>query len=177
MALPPHFITVPRILPCLVALGGLLLASCYPYPEDPPYQPTRRATPRPAPAAPVGQAQAYAPVPAAPKIPTPPEKRTSPPAAHPLPSIAAQTAKPTPPTQPTPPAPAPQSRPATPPAAEKPAAASNSDLPVAAAAPGKAGYVLSPYNHKLILVRGIPSGTVVPDPAYPDSDKKFFRVP
>jgi len=36
---------------------------------------------------------------------------------------------------------------------------------------------LSPYNQKLILVRGIPSGTVVPDPAYPPSDNKSFRVP
>lgn len=60
---------------------------------------------------------------------------------------------------------------------EQPAAAAGPDLPVAAAAPGKAGYVLSPYNHKLILVRGIPSGTVVPDPAFPASDKKYFRVP
>ena len=171
MALPPHFTTVPRILPCLVALGGLLLASCYPYPEDPPYQPTRRANPRPVPAAPVAHAQV--PVPAAPKIPVPPEKRTSPATTHPLPPIITQPAQPTPPA----PAPAPQSRPANPPAGEKPAAAANSDLPAAAAAPGKAGYVLSPYNHKLILVRGIPSGTVVPDPAYPDSDKKYFRVP
>ena len=92
-------------------------------------------------------------------------------ATHPLPPTITQPAH----AQPS--QPAPQSRPANPPAVEKPTAPPKSDLPVAAAAPGKAGYVLSPYNHKLILVRGIPSGTVVPDPAYPDSDKKYFRVP
>lgn len=64
------------------------------------------------------------------------------------------------------------------PAAREPAPApQQSDLPVATKAPGKEGYVLSPYNKKLILVRGVPSGTIVPDPASPASDKKYFRVP
>jgi len=50
-------------------------------------------------------------------------------------------------------------------------------LPIAAKAPGKPGYVLSPYTGKLILARGIPSGTVVPDPDSPASNKKYFRIP
>ena len=165
MALPPLFSsTLPRLLPCLVALGSLLLVSCYPYPEDPPYQPARSATPRPAPVAPIVKAPAPTPAPA--KIPTLPEKRTSPAAAHPVPPLAVH---------PTPPAP--QSLPASPPAMQKSPATPNPDIPVAAAAPGKAGYVLSPYNHKLILVRGIPSGAILHDPAYPASDNKSFRVP
>lgn len=44
-------------------------------------------------------------------------------------------------------------------------------------ADGKEGYVISPYSDKLILVRGIPSGVVLPDQTVPASEKKFFRVP
>lgn len=47
----------------------------------------------------------------------------------------------------------------------------------ASKAPGRAGYVLSPYTKKLMLVQGIPSGTIVPDQTCPPSEKKFFRVP
>jgi len=42
---------------------------------------------------------------------------------------------------------------------------------------GKPGFVLSPYNGKMIDVKGIPSGTLVADPTYPASEKKYFRVP
>ncbi|MBN8456421.1 MAG: hypothetical protein J0M04_01050 [Verrucomicrobia bacterium] len=48
---------------------------------------------------------------------------------------------------------------------------------VAKKAPGKDGFVLSPYNNKLIDVRGIAPGTLVRDPTYPPSEKKYFRVP
>lgn len=51
------------------------------------------------------------------------------------------------------------------------------DIPVATKAPGREGYVLSPFNSRLIDVRGIPSGTLVADPTFPESDKKHFRVP
>jgi hypothetical protein len=43
--------------------------------------------------------------------------------------------------------------------------------------PGKTGFVFSPYNNKVIDVRGIPSGMLVQDPHYPASEKKYFRVP
>ena len=43
--------------------------------------------------------------------------------------------------------------------------------------PGKDGFVFSPYNNKLVDVRDIPSGTLVQDPTYPASEKKYFRVP
>jgi hypothetical protein len=56
------------------------------------------------------------------------------------------------------------------------------DYPVASKVPGQEGYVLSPYNQKKISVRDeqdrlIPSGTLVRDPTYPPSEKKYFRVP
>ncbi len=43
--------------------------------------------------------------------------------------------------------------------------------------PGKEGFVLSPYNNKLVDVRGFPSGQLVQDPTFPASEKKYFRVP
>lgn len=43
--------------------------------------------------------------------------------------------------------------------------------------PGKEGFVFSPYNNKVVDVRDIPSGTLVQDPTYPPSEKKYFRVP
>ena len=49
--------------------------------------------------------------------------------------------------------------------------------PVAAAVPGKEGFVFSPFNNKVVDVRGIASGTLVADPQYPASEKKHFRVP
>lgn len=51
------------------------------------------------------------------------------------------------------------------------------EIITASKAPGRAGYVLSPYTKKLMLVQGIPSGTIVPDQTCPPSEKKFFRVP
>ena len=48
---------------------------------------------------------------------------------------------------------------------------------VANKVPGKEGFVFSPYNNKVVDVRDIPSGTLVQDPTYPASEKKYFRVP
>lgn len=50
-------------------------------------------------------------------------------------------------------------------------------------APGREGFVLSPYNNKIIDIRDLktgkpyPRGTLVSDPTYPASEKKYFRVP
>lgn len=52
-----------------------------------------------------------------------------------------------------------------------------SDYPFASKVPGKDGFVFSPYNKQVIDVREIPSGTLVQDPTYPASEKKYFRVP
>ena len=52
-----------------------------------------------------------------------------------------------------------------------------SDYPFAQKVPGKEGFVFSPYNQKVVDVRDIPTGTLVSDPTYPESEKKHFRVP
>lgn len=62
-------------------------------------------------------------------------------------------------------------------APKPPAEEKRMDIPVAGKVPGKDGYVFSPFNNKLIDVRGIPTGTLVADPTYPESAKKHFRVP
>ena len=49
--------------------------------------------------------------------------------------------------------------------------------PVAQALPGKPGFVLSPYNNKIIDVRDLPSGTLVSDPTQPPENRAYFRVP
>lgn len=49
--------------------------------------------------------------------------------------------------------------------------------PVARPVPGKPGFVFSPFNNKIIDVKGIPAGKLVSDPTYPVSEKKHFRVP
>lgn len=49
--------------------------------------------------------------------------------------------------------------------------------PVAIPVPGKDGFVFSPYNNKVIDVKGFAPGTLVADPTYPMSERKFFRVP
>ncbi len=53
----------------------------------------------------------------------------------------------------------------------------SSDYSFANKVPGKDGFVFSPYNNKVVDVRDIPSGTLVQDPTYPASEKKYFRVP
>ncbi|MFK7850508.1 MAG: hypothetical protein AB8D78_05970 [Akkermansiaceae bacterium] len=59
----------------------------------------------------------------------------------------------------------------------KPPEKETSDYAFANPVPGKEGFVFSPYNNKLVDVRDIPSGTLVQDPTYPASEKKYFRVP
>lgn len=49
--------------------------------------------------------------------------------------------------------------------------------PVAEPVPGQPGFVMSPYNGKIIDVKGIPAGSLVADPTYPAAEKKHFRVP
>ena len=63
------------------------------------------------------------------------------------------------------------------PAAEKAPDEKPSGTLTAKKAPGREGYVLSPYSGKLMLISGIPSGTIVPDQTCPPAEKKFFRVP
>jgi len=59
----------------------------------------------------------------------------------------------------------------------KPTEQKRNDYSFANKVPGKEGFVFSPYNNKVVDVRDIPSGTLVQDPTYPASEKKYFRVP
>ena len=59
----------------------------------------------------------------------------------------------------------------------KPPEEKKSEIQVARPVPGKPGFVFSPFNNKVIDVKGIPSGRLVADPTYPASEKKHFRVP
>jgi len=61
--------------------------------------------------------------------------------------------------------------------APKPVEQKRSEYQFANKVPGKEGFVFSPYNNKVVDVRDIPSGTLVQDPTYPASEKKYFRVP
>jgi len=49
--------------------------------------------------------------------------------------------------------------------------------PFAEAVKDKPGYVVSPFNGKIIDARDIPSGTLVQDPSAPQGSKSYFRVP
>lgn len=51
------------------------------------------------------------------------------------------------------------------------------EYPSASPVPGKDGFVFSPYNNRVLDVRGIPSGQLVKDTTYPAAEKKYFRVP
>ena len=78
---------------------------------------------------------------------------------------------------PTPPSPPPTSlppEPGPPPPAPKPGRLS---YPVARTVPGRADVVFSPFDNRWVDVAGFKSGSLVADPNYPLSDKKFFRVP
>lgn len=59
----------------------------------------------------------------------------------------------------------------------KPPTEEKRDYKFANKVPGKEGFVFSPYNNKVVDVRDIPSGTLVQDPTYPAAEKKYFRVP
>lgn len=54
---------------------------------------------------------------------------------------------------------------------------SSATYPQVTPVPGQPGFVYSPYNNMVIDVRDLPSGTLVADPSYPPSEKKYFRVP
>jgi len=63
-----------------------------------------------------------------------------------------------------------------------PEPAKRMDYPTAKKVPGREGVVLSPYNNKVVSIRDddgnlIPSGKLVNDPTYLESEKKYFRVP
>ena len=170
---------IRRLLPGFVALAGLLLGSCYPVDEHP----QRRTGPRRSNANPPSVAHNDQVMPQAlPEQPTATgaSPRLQPPAtgASPRPQPPATGASP----RPQPAAARPEVSPIRKPPPEPPPRdvapeSAGRNYPVAKKAPGRDGYVLSPYTSKLMFVRGIPSGTVVPDQTSPASPQKFFVVP
>ncbi len=71
----------------------------------------------------------------------------------------------------------PATSPTTSPTVKPTTAVKKPEYSYASKVPGKEGFVFSPYNNKVVDVRDIPSGTLVQDPTYPASEKKYFRVP
>lgn len=57
-----------------------------------------------------------------------------------------------------------------------PEPASGMTLMQAREVPGKEGFIFSPFNNRIIDVQGIPPGTMIADPAYPASEKKYFHL-
>ncbi len=51
------------------------------------------------------------------------------------------------------------------------------EAPTAKAVPGKAGFVFSPFNNKIINVSEIPPGTLVQDPTITGDSPNLFRIP
>ena len=50
-------------------------------------------------------------------------------------------------------------------------------IPTAKKVEGQPGFVFSPFSDNMIDVRDMPAGTLVQDPGYPASEKRYFRVP
>ena len=149
-----------RLSSLFITLGCVFLASCHPYDESQGKKPTKK------------QAQQSVTTPEQQKIqeqrdalkqkevtktPAAPET-TSPTTTTPTTTTAPSGSS----TQPT----------ATPPVEEK-----RPEYKFAQKVPGKDGFVLSPYNGKVVDVRDIPSGTLVQDPTYTGAGKGYFRVP
>lgn len=51
------------------------------------------------------------------------------------------------------------------------------NAPTAREVPGRAGFVFSPYDNRIIDTTGIESGTVIPDPGAPPEELRFLKVP
>jgi hypothetical protein len=49
--------------------------------------------------------------------------------------------------------------------------------PEALPVPGKAAFVFSPYDNKIIDVKGIDPGTVIQDPGAPEGTTRYFKTP
>ncbi|MCX6878307.1 MAG: hypothetical protein NTW21_31515 [Verrucomicrobia bacterium] len=146
---------IPRILPALVALVGLLLAACYPVDEHQTRQPKPAAKPKPTATTQTEQEKAKAQQ----------EKLRKAAEAKKKQAEAGQPGTESPTT------------------AEKlPEPPKRVDYEFAKKAPGKEGFVLSPYNNKIINTlddagKPRPRGTLMADPTYPPAEKKYFRVP
>lgn len=143
---------------CVAAIACLLLASCYPVNENPEQKPAAKQPEKTAAAA---DAEKLKEQEAARKK----DKEKEDLAQEKTPEKTDSSTEPT--------------------TSEKPKSSTESkgkSYPVAIRAPGRENCVLSPYNNKLVSTlddnnKPLPTGTLVQDPSYPASEKKFFRVP
>ncbi|MEI7908031.1 MAG: hypothetical protein WCK77_00215 [Verrucomicrobiota bacterium] len=151
-----------RILSGLVAVASVLLVSCSPYQEHPKRGPKTGTKPAQLTAAQTEQAKRDAQQAEIKRAED--EKRMQAQAEQQAPDLTRE------PTD------------APPETGNKPEPTKPLDYEYAKNAPGKDGFVLSPYNNKIIDVhddagKKRPRGTLVSDPTYPASEKKYFRVP
>jgi hypothetical protein len=149
-----------RLSSLIAALGCIFLASCYPYDESQGKRPTKKQAQKPVNTAEQQSTQEQRDALKQKEVPKTPE----------APGSAASTS--TPPVNTAPPGTSSQTAPPPPPVVEK-----RPEYKFAQKVPGKDGFVLSPYNGKVVDVRDIPSGTLVQDPTYTGDGKGYFRVP
>jgi hypothetical protein len=153
---------IQRVLPCLVAFATVLVVSCYPYPEKGPNprgpKPvTVKPTPEKTEAEKLKEKEQLAKDKKAKEEKKKAEEEKKAKEGKQPPTIGENENK----------------EPEKPPVViEK-----RAEYEVAKKAPGREGFVLSPYNKKLVDVRGFKSGDLVADPTYDKSEKKYFRVP
>lgn len=153
-----------RLSSPFIALGCVFLASCYPYDES---QGKKKPNNK--------QAQKSVTTPEQQKIQ---EQRDTLKQKEVTKTPEAQeTTNPTTTTTTTPTTTAAPSGSSTQPTATPPVEEKRPEYKFAQKVPGKDGFVLSPYNGKVVDVRDIPSGTLVQDPTYTGADKGYFRVP
>jgi hypothetical protein len=154
---------IPRLRPGLVALASVLLVSCYPVQENQPRKHKAGARPNPPAVTQTEQTKLN-------------EQREKQQKAEDAKNRLTET------NQPSTDVPAGTGEGTTPPDNGKKTEPRRVDYPVAQKAPGMEGFVLSPYNSKIIDVRDDngkprPKGTLLSDPTFQESEKKYFRVP
>jgi hypothetical protein len=152
---------IHRLLPCGVAFSTVLLVSCYPYPEN------RPAQPKPKP----GTVKTTTEKTEAEKLKEKEKLAKEKKASEELKKTEAEKKLKEGETPPN------TGGTVTKEQEKKPEIEKRAEYEVAKKAPGREGFVLSPYNQKLIDVRGFKSGDLVRDPTYDPSEKKYFRVP
>ena len=147
-----------RLSTAFAALGCVLLASCYPYNENPQKKPATKPAEKTLTAAEQQKVKEQR------ELAKKQEELKKQAEAPITPETTPGTVATTPPTTPGTEAP-------------KPPTPEKRDFAFANKVPGKDGFVFSPYNNKVVDVRDIPSGTLVQDPTYTGAGKGYFRVP
>lgn len=150
----PRLIMNSHLLTGFTALGCLFLVSCYPYNENQNKKPVNKPDQKPLTAAEQKKVQDERDLLKQKEEAKKKEDLANRPPAGPENTVPDNLPKPT-----------------------TPAGGAKPEYKFATKAPGKDGFVISPYNGKLVDVRDIPTGTLVQDPTYTGDGKGYFRVP